>query len=176
MMHFPDLPSGLNSLFFLLLRVLSALPADSPRLQPSRKWPQLQRFTFCRLCPFLGSICIQYLVHPEVKEQFFLSLQVGPVPELLRAWLRPSLRLYYSPVSPSTQSYFLSFPSFQSADPLAIIHTSSSQSTHSQQNIYDTSKVKFSKPTFSFLNENAFQKPQNAYIFLSHCLCLLSFL
>ena len=94
-------------------------------------------------CSFPVSICISWLVHPKVTGWLsHPTLMVSPVPEFPGAWLRPYLRLHYS-------------PAYQSCPlPLSPSHVSCSlssiQDVLSGIYICDSPKTRFPKFTSSF--------------------------
>ena len=107
----------------------------------------MQRFTHSIPCSFPASSCISWLVHPKVTGWLsHPTLMVSPVLEFPGAWLRPYLRLHYSPASQSCPLPF--FAKYWSRVSCSL---SSTQDMLSGIYICDISKTqRFPKSTFSF--------------------------
>lgn len=142
-----------------MLGVLPALPADSPQQQPSSEIVLMQRSTSPGgYAPSQGQSVS--MTSPPWGKRVLPSPNSNPLPslELPGAWLRPYLKLCYSPISPSTS---VLLPSFLSL-PKSGSHTNCwrlliSECARSQcRYICDTSEVRFSKSTF-FLRKIPFR-------------------
>lgn len=112
-----------------MLGVLPALLADSSQQQLSSDTVLMWRSTSPQVMP-TPRVSLHPRPSPPRGKRMASSPNSDRLPssELSGAWLRPCLRLHYSPTSPSTPVLLPSFLSLPRADPMPIVDISSSQS------------------------------------------------
>lgn len=135
-----------------------------------KNWPHPRSYLFP------GSVW----VYPEVKVWLtYPTLMVSSVPEIPGAWLKPLLRLHYSPTSPSTESYCFPFLSFLSKKlvPYQLFTYPCLRicSEYTLRANISVTPLKLDFQTFSFM-KTPFKSFRMSYVFLSDWPCLLSLL